>query len=185
MRCKNCKNELSENTKFCGKCGQKIDTVTKVTSKKDESEEKKSPLVGVITIVIFIVAFVGFRYLTQEAISPSSNLNTQGGVSKSELIVDTVREIKSATALPIQLDEITMWNNVTAQPSAIRYHYTLSDVDINSLSNDYFKSYLGPILCENQDTRYLLDQGIDMEYSYLVRGSVQSYFVSFTKADCL
>lgn len=184
MECKNCKNQLPENAKFCGKCGQKVEAATKATP-KEEAGGKKSLLGGAVTIVVFILAFVAFRYLTQEAISPSSNLNTQDSTSRSELIADTVREIKSTTALPTQLDEVTMWNDVTAQPNAIRYHYTLVGADTSNLSNSYLKSYLGPSLCSNQDTRYILDQGIGMEYFYAVQGSAQSYFISFTKADCL
>lgn len=184
MKCENCKNELPENAKFCGKCGQKVQTAAKSTPKEEESG-KKSWLGGAVTIIVFILAFVAFRYLTQEAISPSPNLSNQDSTSRAELIADTVREIKSTTALPTQLDEVTMWNDVTAQPNAIRYHYTLVGADTSNLSNSYLKSYLGPSLCSNQDTRYILDQGIGMEYSYAVQGSAQSYFVSFTKTDCL
>ncbi len=183
MKCPNCNNELSDNAKFCGKCGQKVETATKATS-KTERGGKKSWLGGAIGIIVFILAFVAFRYLTQEAISPSPNISNQTGSERAELIADTVREIKSTTALPTQLDEVTMWNDVTAQPNAIRYHYTLVGADTSNLSNSYMKSYLGPSLCSNQDTRYLLDQGIGMEYSYAVQGSAQSYFISFTKADC-
>jgi len=182
MKCTKCNNEIEAGAKFCEKCGQKIEA-TKATP-KNETGGKKSLLGGAITIVVFILAFVAFRYLTQEAISPSTNLNTQNSTSKSELIADTVREIKSTTSLPSQVDEVTVWNDVTAQPNAIRYHYTLVGADTSNLSNSYLKSYLGPNLCQNKDTRYLLDQGIGMEYSYAVQGSTESYFVSFTKADC-
>ena len=182
MKCENCKNELAENAKFCGKCGQKVEA-TKAAPQTEESG-KKSWFGGAVTIIVFILAFVAFRYLTQEAISPSQNLSNQTSSERAELIADTVREIKSTTALPTQLDEVTMWNDVTAQPNAIRYHYTLVGADTSNLSNSYLKSYLEPSLCSNQDTRYILDQGIGMEYSYAVQGLAQSYFISFNKADC-
>jgi len=183
MKCTKCNNELEAGAKFCVKCGQKVEVATKAEPK--ESGGKKSWLGGAVTIVVFILAFVVFRYLTQEAISPSPNLSNQTGTERAELIADTVREIKSQTALPSKFDEVTVWNDVTAQPNAIRYHYTLVGADTSNLSNSYLKSYLGPSLCSNQDTRYILDQGIGMEYSYAIQDSTQSYFVSFTKADCL
>lgn len=183
MKCTKCNNEIEVGVKFCEKCGQKVEA-TKATT-QTEGGGKKSWLGGAVTIIVFILAFVAFRYLTQEAISPSPDLSNQNSSSRAELIADTVREIKSSTALPSQMDEVTIWNDVTAQPNAIRYHYTLIGADTSSLSNSYLKSYLGPSLCQNQDTRYILDQGIGMEYSYAVQGSAQSYFVSFTKADCL
>ena len=186
MNCKNCQNELSDNAKFCGKCGQKVEEVETVTKAPPsvEGAKKKSWLGGAIGIIVFILAFATVRYLTQEAISPSSNLNNQTSSDKAQLIADTVREIKSQITLPTKLDEVTMWNDITAQPTAIRYHYTLVGADTSNLSNAYLKNYLGSNLCSNKDTKNLLDQGIGMEYSYAVQGSTQSYFVSFTKADC-
>lgn len=186
MNCKKCQNEISDNAKFCGKCGQKVTEVeaTTKTSVPTEGAKKKSWLGGVVGIIVFILAFAVVRYLTQEAISPSPNLSNQASTERAELVADTVREIKSTTALPTQLDEVTTWNDITAQPNAIRYHYTLHDVDTSSLSNTYLKNFIGPSLCSNKDTRYLLDQGIGMEYSYAVQGSAQSYFFSFTKLDC-
>ena len=179
MNCKHCNNPIPDGAKFCVKCGQKTDT--EVKSVGEQKTEKKSPVGAVISIIVFILAFVGVRYLTQETISPSTNSN----YSKSELITETVREVKASMTLPAQIDEATTLVDVTAQPNAIRYHYTLSGVDTSSLSNSYLKSYLGPDLCKNQDTRNLLDQDIGMEYSYIVENSTQTYFVSFTKADCL
>ncbi len=183
MKCPNCKSELSGGENFCGKCGQKVEATTKATPTVKDGG-KKPWLGGVIGIVVFILAFVTFRYLTQVAIAPLPKLNSQTGSERADLIADTVKEIKSTTALPTQLDEVTVWNDITAQPDAIRYHYMLVGADTDSLSNSYLKSYLGASLCSNRDTKYILDQGISMEYSYAVQGSTLSYFVSFTKADC-
>ena len=186
MICKNCQNELSDNAKFCGKCGQKVVEAETFTNAPPfvQGAKKKSWLGGVIGIIVFILAFATVRYLTQGVISPSANLNNQTSSDKAQLIADTVREIKAQTTLPTKLDEVTMWDDITAQPTAIRYHYTLIDADTSNLSNASLKNYLGPNLCSNKDTKNLLDQGIGMEYSYAVKGSTQSYFISFTKADC-
>ena len=82
------------------------------------------------------------------------------------------------------MDEVTTRVDITAEPTAIRYHYVLSGVDTSELSNAYLKNYLGSSICENADTKNLLNQNINMEYSYVV-DSGERYFVSFTKADCL
>lgn len=177
MDCKNCNNTLSNEAKFCVKCGQKIHTDTTPTS--DKKVEKKSPFGAVISVVVFLLAFGVVRYLTQETISPSNNY------SKAELITETVKEVKSSMTLPSRLDEATLLTDVTAQPNAIRYHYTLSGIDTDSLSNSYLKEFLAPDLCATPETKNLLDQDIGMEYSYVVEGSSQSYFVSFAKIDCL
>lgn len=177
MNCKNCNNPLSNEVKFCVKCGQKTEVDIKLTT--DKKVEKKSPFGAIISVVVFLLAFGVVKYLTQETISPSNNY------TKAELITETVKEVKSSMTLPSRLDEATLLTDVTAQPNAIRYHYTLSGIDTDSLSNSYLKDFLAPDLCATPETKNLLDQDIGMEYSYIVEGSSQSYFVSFTKADCL
>ncbi len=186
MDCKNCQNELSENAKFCGKCGQKIEgveTVTKVPAPADGTK-KKSWTGSAVGIIVFVLTFAVVRYLTQEAIPPSLNLSNLTSAERAELIANTVKEVKSSTVLPTKVDEVTTWNNITAQTNAIRYHYTINDVDTTNLSNDYLKNYIEPTLCSNKNTRQLLDQGIGMEYSYIVQGTAKKYFFSFTKLDC-
>lgn len=177
MNCKNCNNSLSNDAKFCVKCGQKTEVDTNLVT--DKKIEKKSPFGAIISVVVFLLAFGVVRYLTQETISPSNNY------TKAELITETVKEVKSSMTLPSRLDEATLLTDVTAQPNAIRYHYTLSGIDTDSLSNSYLKDFLAPDLCATPKTKSLLDQDIGMEYSYVVEGSSQSYFVSFTKTDCL
>lgn len=178
MICKNCKNLLSDNQKFCNKCGQKINDMTEPVS--NQNKGKKSILVGAVSVIVFILAFGVVRYLTQEAFSPSGN----NSYSRTEMISQTVEEVKASMSLPNQVDEATKLVDITAEPNAIRYHYILSGVETNNLTNDYLKSYLGSSICQNKDTKNLLDQGIDMEYSYSVENSVEKYFITFTKTDC-
>jgi len=149
-----------------------------VSSKK---KGKKSIFVGVVSVIVFLLAFGVVRYLTQEAFSPASNSSSY---SKTELVNQTVEEVKASMSLPNQIDEATTLVDITAESNAIRYHYVLSSVDTSKLTNDYLKNYLGSSICENKDTKNLLNQGIDMEYSYTVENSAEKYFVSFTKTDC-
>ena len=104
--------------------------------------------------------------------------------SKSELINQIVQVVKNQTTLPMQIDQTTKWVDITAEPSAIRYHYILSSIDTNNMTNDSLKNYLSPSICQNEDTKDLLDQDINMEYSYSVENSEEKYFVTLTKTDC-
>ena len=178
MNCKNCQNELSDNAKFCGKCGQKVEAVIENTS-PTKKDGKKSWLGGAVGIIVFILAFVVVRYLTQEAISPSSN-----NISRADLINQAVSEVKSQMTIPSKIDEITTLTNVTAETGAIRYHYTLTGADTSNLSNSYLKNYLGQSICSNSDTKNLLNQDINMEYAYIISETGQNYLVTFNKADC-
>lgn len=113
----------------------------------------------------------------------SNSAQTTNTYSKADLISDTVRQIKAEMVLPNQLDEVTKLVDISAQPDAIRYHYTLSGVDTSSLSNAYLKNFLVSDICGNADTKNLLNEDINMEYSYTV-DTGERYFITFTKADC-
>jgi len=177
MICNNCKTEIPDNAKFCNKCGQKTDDVNKSIS--NPKKNGKSILTGVVSVIVFLLAFGVVRYLTQEVISPSGSSS-----SKAELISQTVKEVKASMSLPSQVDEATTLVDITAELNAIRYHYVLSGLDTSNLSNDYLKTYLGTSICQNKDTKALLNQDINMEYSYSVKSSTKKYFISFTKTDC-
>lgn len=111
---------------------------------------------------------------------PSNN----GRISETELINQVVSEVKTQLSLPYKLDQVTTMVDVTAQPGAIRYHYVLSGVDTSKITNELLKNSLSQNICQNKDTKNLLNQDINMEYSYSVESSLQKYFISFTKIDC-
>lgn len=183
MNCKKCGNKLEEGAKFCNKCGEKV--VAESAPVSAEKTGKKSTLTSVVSVIVFILAIGVGRYLTQGAFTSSTSPNTQdSNYSATELANEAVRQVKSSTTFPNKVDEATTWTGITAEGDAIRYYYTLSDIDTSSLSNAYLKNYLGTSICQNKDTRNLLDHGVGMQYSYAVENSTQTYFVAFTKADC-
>jgi len=146
------------------------DEDTKTTNKKEEKRKIQwLPIiicVGVVAIAIFVV-------------SSTSKTN-------EELIQQTVKEFKEEVELPSQIDELTMLTDVTAQENAIRYQYTISSqADTSVLSNDVIKDSLVEDICKNNNLVNLLKKGIDLEYSYKVENSEQTYFVTFEYADCL
>lgn len=112
-----------------------------------------------------------------------NSTQTASTYSKSDLISETVKQIKAEMTLPNQLDEATKLVDISAQPDAIRYHYVLSGVDTSSLSNAYPKNFLLSNICGNADTKNLLSENINMEYSYTI-DTGERYFITFTKADC-
>lgn len=186
MFCEKCGKEVNQEAGFCRNCGEKnIKEILSIGTAdvKNKKPAKKSPLVVIVSVIFFILAFVTVRYLTREIFSSSKN--TQSSTSSTEsLIKETVKEIKKSMALPVKFDEGTTVVDVTAEPKAIRYHYVLSNVDPSQLSNDYFKNHLISGICKNNDTKDLLNQGINMEYSYVVKGTQQTYFALITKSDC-
>ena len=146
------------------------DEDTKTTNKK---EEKRKIQWLPITLCIAVLAIAIF------VVSSTSKTN-------EELIQQTVKEFKEEIELPSQIDELTMLTDIIAQENAIRYQYTISSqADTSVLSNDVIKDSLVENICKNNDIVNLLRKGIDLEYSYKVEDSEQTYFVTFKYADCL
>lgn len=185
MKCENCNNEeIVEGVKFCGKCGEKINfskAVEDVKIHHKKTEEKSSTGTRVISFIVFILAIGVSRYIAQEVFPSSSSVDLTTPKSINEIVTG----IKAKTILPNKLDEVTTLVDITAEPSAIRYHYVLEGADTSALSNSAFRDLLLPKLCENSDTRAgLLDKNVGMQYSYVVKETGESYYVAFTKNDC-
>lgn len=162
----------------------KVEEFTATLTSPEYRLNKKGWIIfAVVAVIIFFVTAWVDLYLSNAGVY---DYTQEADIySKAELIKEIVREIKAEMVLPNQIDEVTKLVDITAEPNAIRYHYILSGIDTSELSNSYLKNYLGSNICENSDTKFLLNSGINMEYSYIVEGTTQKYFVSFTKADCL
>ena len=140
------------------------------TTKKDKNRKIKwLPIIicaAIITIAIFVI-------------SSTSKTN-------EELIQQTVKDFKEEVELPSQIDELTILTDITAQENAIRYQYSVSsEIDTSVLSNDVIKGSLVENICKNDYVVDFLKKGIDLEYSYKVENSEQTYFVTFKYVDCL
>lgn len=184
MFCNNCGNELKPGAEFCGKCGKQVSSSTEPTPEATSKQEGKSKSiwVGVISILAFIAAFAGVRYLTQETVS---SVISNDPVSKQEIIDEMVQTVRSSTTFPYELDDVTTWTGITGTSNSIRYQYTFHDMDISEVNNSRIKEMLVPSVCQDTNTRAVLDMDINMDYSYSVEDSTQTYFVSVSKADCV
>jgi hypothetical protein len=103
---------------------------------------------------------------------------------KAELIRQTVQQAKAEYILPYKLDQVTTIVDITAEDDAIRYHYVISGGAVDMVTNEALRENVRQSICNNPDTRGILDQDIHMEYSYSIADSSQKYFVKLTKADC-
>lgn len=117
----------------------------------------------------------------KSAITSCSQQNASNPTNIQQLVEVT----KSQYKFPYKIDDITTMVDITAEQGAIRYHYVLSGSDMNNLSNNAIKSSLKTDICQDKDTKTLLDSGVNMEYSYSVSGSNNKYFIVFNKSDCL
>jgi len=183
MYCKNCGQKNDEGAKFCVKCGTVAEAkqtaeapaITVADEKPKSFRMSKTTLGGTLSTLVFIAAFVGVRYLVNQSFSPSTQ----------DLVHQAVQHVKDTTSFPSQIDSVTTATGITEEKNTIHYHYILHDVDSDQISNTALKNVLVPFLCQNSDTRVILDKGISVNYSYHVENSTQNYFVSVTQTDCI
>jgi len=95
-----------------------------------------------------------------------------------------VEAVKAKMSFPKQINDSTVITDITAEKNTIRYHYLLSDVDTSSLSNKSLRDSSVSSVCQSKDVKHFFDQGINLEFLYVVKDSTQSYLVQFTKSDC-
>lgn len=151
-------------------------------------DDKKRVLFVIIAVVAFFIV-IGLGFVIKNALNSGGYVkNTQennASYSKEEYIKQIVEDAKKLTTLPSQIDSGTTMVDIIAEPSAIRYQYVLHDLDTSALSNEILKSTIISDLCKNKGATNILDQGVNMEYSYTVKNSQKTFFISFSKEDCL
>ena len=157
---------------------------TPQTQKTPDTGKKKNKatLASVVGILVFVVVFIVAHYVGQK--STTAVLDKVDGTSQQDIIKQAVAQLKNETPLPKNLDASTTLTDIQEAPSAFRYTYTLHDIDVSKLSNESLKSSIAPTLCGTADTRNNLDKGINMEYSYQVKDSAQTFLFTVSKADC-
>jgi len=187
MYCTSCGKEIENNSKYCVDCGERINPENEnYIHKKPHNDEPRKKNYAVLSVIIAIVVG-GLIYASNYNSNDSYNNQSTGTnnyTSRSALIEKTVKELKNEFGLPYKLDESTTLVNITAQTDAIRYHYILSGLDVNTLSSDSIKNFILPGICSDTDILYTLNSGINLEYSYIVFETSETYFFTVYSKDC-
>lgn len=135
----------------------------------------KRVLISLLGVVVAVVV----AFLVRQALTAAFSDSTEEKVSKA------VVQIREQTDLPKQVDSVTTWTGVEAEGNAIHYDYTVSSsVDPASITESAVRDSVGPTLCSNSDTKELLDEDVDMRYTYAFDGSSKTLDTTFTKSDC-
>lgn len=135
----------------------------------------KRVLISLLGVVVAVVV----AFLVRQALTAAFSDSTEEKVSKA------VVQIREQSDLPKQVDSVTTWTGVEAEGNAIHYDYAVSSsVDPASITESAVRDSVGPTLCSNSDTKELLDEDVDMRYTYAFDGSSKTLDTTFTKADC-
>ncbi|MCS6557423.1 hypothetical protein NYQ31_03335 [Curtobacterium flaccumfaciens] len=142
---------------------------------KSSSSRGKRVLISVLGVVVAVVV----AFLVRQGLNAAFSDSTEEKVSKA------VEQIREQTDLPKQVDSVTTWTGIEAEGAAIHYDYTVSsNVDPASITEGAIRDAVGPNLCSNSETKKLLDEDVDMRYTYKFEGSSKTVDTTFTKADC-
>ena len=57
-------------------------------------------------------------------------------------------------------------------------------MDARAMTNTSLKEYVRPTICSDNEIKRLLKKGINFEYSYTIKGTSQTFYVTFTESDC-
>ena len=145
------------------------------TPKKKASTARRVIVIAV-TVVIFAIAFFGVRFIIGAFTTPAAN--------SPEAIAETVELLKSQLDLPQTIDQVTTLDDITAEKTAVHYHYTIAGADTTALTDEALASVILPGICSQKATREVLDNDIGMTYSYVVAETGDEFHFEFTKADC-
>lgn len=139
------------------------------------SSRGKRVLISVLGVVVAVVV----AFLVRQGLNAAFSDSTEEKVSKA------VEQIREQSDLPKQVDSVTTWTGIEAEGAAIHYDYTVSsNVDPASITEAAIRDAVGPNLCSNSETKKLLDEDVDMRYTYKFEGSSKTVDTTFTKADC-
>lgn len=140
----------------------------------------------VFSIVALVVFFITLALNYSNIFNYTNDSKQNSSTSLEEdYIKQLVEDAKKQTILPKQLDNETTMVNIVAKPNAIQYQYVLHNLDVSTLSNESFKSSISSDLCKDKSAVAVMDRGIIIEYSYTVINSQETFFISFSKEDCL
>lgn len=142
---------------------------------KSSSSRGKRVLISVLGVVVAVVV----AFLVRQGLNAAFSDSTEEKVSKA------VAQIREQSDLPKQVDSVTTWTGIEAEGAAIHYDYTVSaNVDPASITEGAIRDAVGPNLCSNSETKKLLDEDVDMRYTYAFEGSSKTVDTTFTKSDC-
>jgi hypothetical protein len=166
----------------------KVEEFTSTLTSPKYKLDKKGWIIFAVSAFILFPVVVGFNSILRSAFSDGNSTRANQNdttSSKEETVKQIVESAKSQTTFPVELDTVTTLTDIIAEPSAIRYQYVLHDIHTSNFSNEGFRKLIMPELCKSESFKNILNEGIDIQYSYAVKDSLQTYFTSFSQNDCL
>lgn len=139
------------------------------------------------TIQIFVVACFGIIFCL--AVLFRSNAQESTGqddkdITNEDIVNAIIQSSKSDNTLPHKVDDRSTLTDITPEHNAVRYHYTLSNIESMQVDNEILKEGLVTLVCNTDFAHSLFGRNISLEYSYIVENSSDTFFVTLSQGDC-
>lgn len=132
-------------------------------------------VIPIVSILAAVGASVGVRAL----------LNVNNEPSPAEYATETAKQVNENYTFPLQVDDVTTWDKISAHGAELNYEYTInSSVDPNSLTKDDLRASVKSNVCQKKESRDLLSKAVVMRYSYWFDGTDRTIDFSITQGDC-
>ncbi len=189
MICKKCGSETDVLLRFCKTCGEpNTPDVSDLNNDFNKHKTNFLRIFGIVILFMLAISAMVFYFDENNKTVNNDEVEKNTGVNKvrQEYIQQIVEYTKKDMTIPSRIDELTTIVDITAEPNSIKYHYVLDNsTTTDSLTESYINSYLKNSVCNDELIRVeLIDQNIDIEYSYTVKNSDRKLFFKYTKQDC-
>lgn len=136
----------------------------------------KRPLwATVISVLVIAVVVVGVRLGSQLLFHPSKEKQVEKSVEKTKEEID----------FPMEVDEVTTWEDITAKGDTAELQYSVHDVDASGITAEQLKQNIAPNMCKDKDIKALLDEGVTAHLVYTLKENDDKVLdFDITQGDC-
>jgi len=133
-------------------------------------------LIPVVAVVAAVGASLGVRAFFNATSEPTP----------SALATEAAKQVNENYTFPIDVDQVTKWDGVTADGAELDYAYTIdASVDPDAVTKADLRSSVVSNVCQKKESRDLLSKAVVMKYSYTFAAATdRTIDFAVTTADC-
>ncbi|EKE06623.1 MAG: hypothetical protein ACD_18C00314G0026 [uncultured bacterium] len=139
----------------------------------------------IFLVFLFIIGIYFFYWYLANKPKDEGNVQNISSKENKEYIAGLVDKLKIDFELPARLDEFTTTIDITAEDNSIKYHYIISEGVFNDDDKDVITNNLVYDTCYDSFSKEILNQNIDLIYSYIEQNTGKNFVFNVKADDCL
>lgn len=154
----------------------------KVEARDSDARNPKNGIIGYSVWFMLTMVVLGYQVWADNGDRTSGTHSSYE--TPSELASRVVQEVKASTTFPLEVDEVTTFNDISSYGSTVLYQYVIHDADITTISNEDLRSTIQPTVCSNASTVRILNRGVSLQYSYSDQNTGQKLSFTIAQSNC-